>query len=48
MFTTHIRLNSGNNPVAFNADQRNIIPGRDAALPHVPPHEPEKRPATTP
>jgi hypothetical protein len=27
----------------FNADQRNIIPSRDDALPHIPPHEPTKK-----
>jgi hypothetical protein len=46
MFTTYIRLNSANDPIAFTVDQRNIIPGWDAALPDVPPHEPAKRPAT--
>jgi hypothetical protein len=43
----HLRLNSVNNSVASNVDQRNIIPGRDAALPDVPPNESAKRPATT-
>jgi hypothetical protein len=27
MFTSHIWLNSGNNPVTFNVDQRNIVLG---------------------
>jgi hypothetical protein len=44
---SHLRLNSANNPVASNADQRNIIPGRDATLPDVPSNEPAKRPVTT-
>jgi hypothetical protein len=48
MFTTQIWMNSVNKPIAFTVDQRNIIPARDATLPHVPPHEPAKRPATTP
>jgi hypothetical protein len=43
----HLRLNSANNPIVSNADQRNIIPGRDAALPDVPPNELAKRHATT-
>jgi hypothetical protein len=47
IFTTHIGFNSATNPVVFYADQRNILPGRDATLPHVPPNELAKRPATT-
>jgi hypothetical protein len=43
----HLQLNSANNPVASNADQRNIMLGRDAALSDVPPNEQAKRPATT-
>jgi hypothetical protein len=43
----HLQLNSANNPIASNADQRTIILGRDAALPDVPPNEPAKRPTTT-
>jgi hypothetical protein len=39
----HLRLNSANHPVASNADQRNIIPGRDAALHDAPPNELAKR-----
>jgi hypothetical protein len=46
IFTTHICFNSATNPAAFYADQRNILPGRDAALPHVPPNESAKRPVT--
>jgi hypothetical protein len=42
----HLRLNSANNLVASNTDQRNIILDRDAALPDVPPNEAAKRPAT--
>jgi hypothetical protein len=41
----HLWFTSANNLVS-NAYQRNIIPGRDATLPDVPPNEPEKRPAT--
>jgi hypothetical protein len=48
MFTSHIWFNSGNNPVAYNVDQRNIVPGRHAALLDVPSHEPAQRPTTTP
>jgi hypothetical protein len=39
----HLWFNSANNPVVSNADQRNIIPGRDAALPDVPPNELAKK-----
>jgi hypothetical protein len=35
----HLWLNSANNIVVSNADQRNIILGRDVALPNVPPKE---------
>jgi hypothetical protein len=45
-FLPHLWLNNDNNPVASNAGQKNIILGRDAALPTVPPNEPAKRPAT--
>jgi hypothetical protein len=41
----HLWFNSANNPIASNADQRDIIPGRDATVPDVPPNEPAKRPA---
>jgi hypothetical protein len=42
----HLQLNNANNPVASNANQRNIIPGRDATLLDVPPNEQAKRPTT--
>jgi hypothetical protein len=31
----------------FFVEQRNTLPGRDVALPHVSPYEEAKRPATT-
>jgi hypothetical protein len=39
----HLWLNIANNPVASNADQRNIIPVRDAALLDVPPNDLAKK-----
>jgi hypothetical protein len=42
IFTSHIRCNSAANLVVFYAEQRNTLPGRDSAVPHVPPDEKTK------